>query len=165
MKLFVFSIMFVSLFTGCTHKHDYKGCHEPIYLSYEKFKADYPAVKEPREIGKAAKIYVYGDTLLINEKGKGVHVIDNRVKETPVKKYFIEIPGNIDMAIKDGYLYVDSFTDLIVLNIKDINNITEVYRKEKVFPYDYRQALSKEDLDKDKCGGYDKTRGFIIGYE
>ena len=166
MKLFVFSLIFASLFSGCIEKYPYEDdCSEPIYLSYEKFRADYPAVKEPREIGKAAKIYVYGDTLLINEKNKGVHVVDNRVKETPVNKYFIEIPGNIDMAIKDDYLYVDSFTDLVVLKITDIDNIKTVYRKEKVFPYHYEQFISKKDMGKYRCDDYDESRGFIIGYK
>lgn len=49
---------------------------------------------------------------------------------------FIEIPGNIDLAVKDDYLYVDSFKDLIVLNIKDIDNISEIYTKENIFPYE-----------------------------
>lgn len=164
-NLFVYSLACATLFTGCIEKYPYDDCHEPIYLSYEKLRAYYPAVKEPREIGKAGKIYVYGDTLLINEKNKGIHVVDNRVKETPVKKYFIEILGNIDMAVKDDYLYVDSFTDLIVLSIKDIDNISVVHRKEKVFPYDYEQALSSKDMDKDRCYGYDEDRGVIIGYE
>ncbi len=163
MKLFVFSLILASFFSGCIRKIPY-DCDEPIYLSFEKLRSAYPAVKEPREIDKAGKIYVYGDILLINEKNKGVHVVDNRVKETPVRKYFIEIPGNIDMAIKDDYLYVDSFTDLVVLSIKDIDNIHVIYRKEKVFPYDITQALAKDDSKRNLCS-YDETRGFIIGYK
>ena len=166
-KLFIFSITTATLFSGCVDRYDYDSCHEPIYLSFEKLRSEYPAIKEPREIKKAGKIYVYGDTLLINEKNKGIHIVDNRVKETPVRKKFIEIPGNIDMAIKDGFLYVDSYTDLVVLDIRDINNIKRVKsaRKEDIFPYDYRQHVSKDDMDKDRCSGYDKKRGVIIGYE
>lgn len=165
MKLFVYLAIFVLFFNGCIDRYDYKGCHKPIYISYETLRSDYPAVKEPREIDKAGKIYVYGDTLLINEKGKGIHVVNNSVKETPRRVNFIAIPGNIDLAVKNDRLYVDSFTDLVVLNIKDINNITEIYTKEDVFPYDYQQLLSQEDLEKDRCGGYDENRGVIIGYE
>lgn len=165
MKLFIFSLILASLFSGCTEKYPYDDCHQPIYLSYEKLRADYPAIKEPREIGKAGKIYVYGDILLINEKNIGIHVVDNSNKEKPKNMHFIEIPGNIDLAVKKGYLYADSFVDLIVLNINDINNITKVHRKEKVFPYNSEQALSQEDLDKYRCYDYDEKRGVIIGYK
>ena len=163
MKLFIPISIFVLLFTGCIDRHPYHGCHEPIYLSYEKLRKDYPEIKQARDIEKAGKIYVYGNILLINEKNKGVHVIDNRIKENPVNKYFIEIPGNIDLAVKDGYLYADSFTDLVVLDIKDIDNIKVVHRKEDIFPYDPMQALSDEDKKKDRCTP-NNSRGVVIGY-
>ncbi len=165
-KLFIFSLLFTSLFVGCIERYDYEGCHKPIYLSYEKLRSDYPKILSPREIDKAGKIYIYGDTLLVNEKNIGIHIIDNRVKETPIQKYFIELPGNIDMAIKNGYLYVDSYIDLIVLDIRDIDNIVEIKsaRKEGIFPYDHQQSISKEDLEKERCG-YDENRGIVIGYK
>ena len=165
MKLFILSTIFVIFFSGCIERYPYEeDCYKPIYLSYEKLRADYPSVKKPREIENAGKIYIYGDILLINEKNKGIHVVDNRVKETPIRKYFIEIPGNIDIAVKDDYLYADSFTDLVVLNIKDIDNIKVVHRKEKIFPYDYDQALKKKDYDKKRCYP-DESRGVVIGYK
>ena len=164
-RLLVYIIVIVSFLGGCVEKYDYDGCHKPIYLSYEKLRANYPEIKEPHEIEKAGKIYVYGDILFINEKNKGIHIVDNRVKETPIRKQFIEIPGNIDLAVKDGYLYVDSFTDLVILDIRDINNIRVVSRKEEVFPYDAFQALSENDLEKNRCYGYDEDRGVIIGYK
>ena len=164
-KLIVYFILFASLFSGCIDRYDYNGCYKPKYLSYESLRDNYPSVKEPRELKKAGKIYVYGDFILINERGKGIHVVNNSNKEEPKKVKFIEIPGNIDLAVKDDYLYVDSFKDLVVLNIKDINNISEVYTKEDIFPYDYIQTLSQEDLDKNRCGSYDESRGVIVGYE
>jgi len=166
-KLFIFSVAVASLFSGCVDKYDYDGCHDLKYISYEKLREDYPAIKKPREIEKAGKIYVYGDILLINEKNKGIHIVDNHVKETPVRKKFIELPGNIDMAVKDGFLYVDSYVDLVVLDIRDINNIKRVKsaRKEDIFPYDYESVINKDDMDKYRCSGYDKKRGIIIGYE
>ncbi len=161
-----YMIFLASFFNGCIDRYDYyDNCDKPIYLSYEKLRSNYPAIKEPREIEKAGKIYVYGDTLLINERNKGIHVVDNRVKERPIRKQFIEIPGNIDLAVKDGYLYVDSFIDLVILDIRDINNISVVNRKEKVFPYDAYQVLSEKDLEKNRCYSYDEDRGVIIGYK
>ncbi len=163
MKLFVFALIIASFFSGCTEMKPY-NCDEPIYLSFDKLRSDYPAIKKPKKIGKAGKIYVYGDILLINEKNKGIHVVDNRVKETPIRKYFIEIPGNIDIAVKDGYLYADSFTDLVVLDIRDIDHIKLVDRKEEIFPYDIQQALNDKTIINHLCSR-DESRGFIIGYK
>ncbi len=169
-KILVFigvAIILAFLSGGCIERYDYNdGCSRPIYLSYEKLRSNYPSIEKPREIKKAGKIYVYGNTLLINEKGKGIHVVDNRVKETPVRKKFIEIPGNIDLAVKDGYLYVDSFIDLVILDIRDINNIKVVNRKEEVFPYDAFQVLSQDELNENRCyRSYDKDRGVVVGYK
>ena len=139
-------------------------CKKVKYISAKELRANYPKIVAPTEVEKAAKIYNYkdGEIILINEKNKGIHIIDNRVKETPKNVAFIEIPGNVDMAIKDGYLYVDSFTDLVVMDIRDINAIKTVYRKEKVFSYDPYTML---DQSKGECYDYDsrKEDAFIIG--
>ena len=161
------AITMLILMSGCEEKYKYTGCHEPKTLSLEELRSEYPKFLEGKEIGKAAKIYNYknGDILLINERNKGIHVVDNRVeKRGKVSKgdKFIQIPGNVDMAVKDGYLYADSFTDLLVLDIRDINDIKLVTRKEKIFAVDYRQA-SYDDTTKDKC--YYHGSEFIIGYE
>ncbi len=158
-------IMIAIMISGCEYKYD-NPCKKAIYMSAEELRADYPKISAAREIGTAAKIYNYmdGEIILINERNKGIHVVNNRVKETPQNISFIEIPGNIDMAVKDGYMYVDSFTDLLVLDIRDINDIKTVYRKEKVFPYDAMQAADKTTGE---CYDYDykKTDAFVIGYK
>jgi len=157
-------IMIAIMISGCEYKYD-NPCKKAIYITAEELRGDYPKISAPREIAKAAKVYNYmdGDIILINERNKGIHVVNNRVKETPQNIAFIEIPGNVDMAVKDGYMYVDSFTDLIVLDIRDINDIKTVYRKEKVFPYDAMQAVDKTTGE---CYDYDyKEDAFVIGYK
>ena len=118
MKVLSFVIMIAFIMSGCEEKYKYDGCHEAKVISYKQLRTEYPKVEQGREIGKAAKIYNYknGDILLINERNKGIHVVDNRIKHKVTKgDHFIEIPGNVDMAVKDGYLYADSFTDMLVL--------------------------------------------------
>ena len=56
----------------------------------------------------------------INDKYKGIHVIDNKNPENPVKIAFIKIAGNVDISVKDNYLYADSLKDLLVFNISNI---------------------------------------------
>ena len=53
----------------------------------------------------------------------------------PENMGFIEIPGNVDIAIKNNTLYADSYVDLVAIDISDIENPEEVNRVEDVFPY------------------------------
>ncbi len=159
------TIMIAIMISGCDYKYE-NPCKKAKYISTEDLRANYPKISAPKQIEKAAKIYNYmdGEILLINERNKGIHVVNNRVRETPQNIAFIEIPGNIDMAVKDGYMYVDSFTDLIVLDIRNINDIKTVYRKEKVFPYDPMQTVDKTSGE---CYNYDynKKDAFVIGFK
>ena len=63
------------------------------------------------------KIYFKEGYIFINEELKGIHVIDNRNPENPQNIGFIEIPGNVDIAIKNNTLYADSYIDLGAIDI------------------------------------------------
>lgn len=157
-------IMIIIMISGCEEKYAYEGCKEAKVISYQELRENYPKIKEGQEIEKAAKIYNYknGDILLINELNKGIHVVDNRVKTKVTKgDYFIELPGNVDIAVKDGYLYADSFTDLVVIDIRDMRDMKVVSRKEGIFAEDLYQAVRGEDLN-DMCY---HDGGFIVGYK
>lgn len=82
---------------------------------------------------KPGKIYTKDGYLFINELKEGIHVIDNRDPSSPKTLAFINIPGNGDIAVRDQYLYADSYMDLVTFDISDIANIHEVARVENVF--------------------------------
>ncbi|MDT0606780.1 LVIVD repeat-containing protein [Croceitalea rosinachiae] len=103
----------------------------PLVMSKTEFTNSIDVVS-PLPIDESGKIYAYQDYIFINDKYKGVHVIDNSNPESPLKISFIKIAGNVDISIKDNYLYADSITDLIVLDISDIDNIQIVNRMENV---------------------------------
>lgn len=133
--------------------------NKPVYLAYDDLRS---AVKlsETRDLINPGKIYFKDGYLFINEEFEGVHIIDNSNPEDPQKIGFIEIPGNVDIAIKDDILYADSYIDVVAIDISDINNPKEVNRVEGVLPYtlpvhdnDYRIA----DVDEDK--------GVVIDWE
>lgn len=130
------SIFFTIFFISC---NDVKYYDDPICakyetLSFEKLRSSFK-VDTPRKITNNKKIYVYGDYLLINELYKGIHVIDNTDKSNPNNIAFLKIHGNVDMAIKDNYLYVDSFMDIVVINLNDLNGIAQIQRIENVLAY------------------------------
>lgn len=121
--------------TSCTDKiYETFTANAPVYMSYEELRS---AIKmsAPRELNKPGKIYFKDQYVLINEMMKGVHVYDVSDPSNPQNKGFIEIPGNVDIAIKENILYADSYIDLISIDVSNFDNITETGRVEKVFPY------------------------------
>ncbi|MBX2840727.1 MAG: hypothetical protein KTR26_03075 [Flammeovirgaceae bacterium] len=116
----------------CESVHTYMT-YEPVYMSYVELRSSITETT-PQIIETPGKIYLYDNYLLINEVNKGIHIIDNENPSSPQKLKFIEIPGNVDMAVKNGFLYADSYVDLVVLDITDINSVKEVNRVENVFP-------------------------------
>lgn len=104
---------------------------KPITMTKDAYKSSVKS-EEPRQIIQSGKIYAYGNFIFINEPYLGLHVIDNTDPSAPQKIRFINIPGNVDLSIKDDYLFVDSLNDLVVLDISDISNIRPVARLENV---------------------------------
>ncbi len=103
----------------------------PISMSLSDFKNSVEIV-EPLPIIESGKVYAYQSYIFVNDKYKGVHVIDNSDPGSPQKISFIKIAGNVDISVKGNFLYADSLTDLIVLDISEINAIRIISRMENV---------------------------------
>lgn len=106
---------------------------EPIYKNKSEVLADIKS-STPVTISNPGKIYMYGNYIFLNEVNKGVHIIDNSNPASPVIKAFINIPGNVDIAVKGSTLYADLYTDLVVVDIT--NPLNSVLKKAvpKIFP-------------------------------
>lgn len=89
-------------------------------------------VVSPLPIDESGKIYAYENLIFINDKYKGIHIINNSNPSSPFKIGFIKIAGNVDISVKDGILYADSLQDLLVFDITNLDNITVVNRLENV---------------------------------
>lgn len=129
----------------------------PEYMSYEDLRSAV-SMKSAQTITQPGKIYFKDDFIFINEYLKGIHIINNANPAQPEKIAFIEIPGNVDMAVKGSMLYADSYIDLVTLDVSDINNIVEVDRDENVFPYIIPGITEGVVAD------VDESKGVIIGY-
>lgn len=105
---------------------------EPVYSTSAEIKAA-AGFKAPQEIHKAGKIYFYENFIFVNEIGEGIHFIDNSNPASPNPVGFLNIPGNLDLAIQNDLLYADSYIDLIVFDISNLNQIKEVNRIERLF--------------------------------
>lgn len=143
-----FGFLFITvatIFSSCTKDkcsttYTYKA-YEPVYMDYDEFRSSV-ASEDPRSLENPGKIYLFGGYLFINEVNKGVHVIDNSDPSNPGNKAFINIPGNIDIAVKSGILYADSYSDLVAIDISDPLNATETKRLEDIFPQRYYSGYS-----------------------
>lgn len=78
---------------------------------------------KPRPILENGKIGLYNDTLLISEGTSGIHVVDNSDRKDPKAIGFIEIPGNNDMAVKDGVIYANAYYNLLVIDVTKLPEI------------------------------------------
>jgi hypothetical protein len=119
-------------------------------------------IEAPKPILNVGKIYAYENYIFINEKYKGVHVIDNNVPSSPQTIAFINIPGNEDISIKNDILFADSAVDLLVFDISDLNSIIEIERLEDVFNvYDYQIPNEAQDVD---FSDFNSETDIIIGW-
>ncbi|MEM7369206.1 MAG: hypothetical protein AAF587_11450 [Bacteroidota bacterium] len=108
--------------------------YQPVYESMNDLR-DQVGVATAQELKMPGKIYFYGQYILINEVGKGYHVIDNTDPKNPSNIAFIEVPGARDMAVKGNMLFADSYLDLVVIDINNPQSATEVSRRMNVFEY------------------------------
>lgn len=117
---------------NCQVTHTYT-VYEPVYKSktavLENIKSNASHAFE-----NPGKIYTIGNYIFLNEIDKGVHVIDNTNPSLPVNKFFIDIPGNMDIAVKENILYADMYGDLVALDITDPANVNVKKVVHDVFP-------------------------------
>lgn len=117
----------------CTSNYTYT-LYDPVYMTPEDMRSSIE-LQEPREMVATGKLYFYNNHFFVNEIGKGIHIFDNQDMSNPVPLGFLSIPGNYDMAIKNGMLYADNSLDLITINITNINNPQVVDIDEEVYQF------------------------------
>jgi len=155
--LLMATIAFLSIHSCSDRIEETYTVNSPEYMSYKDLRSSF-AMKSAQTIHQPGKIYFKDEFIFINEYQKGIHIIDNSDPSQPNQLTFLTIPGNIDMAIKGNMLYVDSYIDLVTIDISDMNNIIEVDRDEGVFPYiipDFRNGV---------IDAIDESKGVITGY-
>lgn len=105
----------------------------PVYKTLAEIREDIK-VETPRALKNPGKLYFFGNHVFINERKEGVHIIDNSDPSNPKNIQFLAIEGNVDMAIKEGHLYVDNYIDLLTFDIREPLKPKLIKRTEDVFP-------------------------------
>jgi len=153
-------IFFSVFFYSCedTTYREYKG-NAPVYMSYADLRT---AVAEEQNVDlkNPGKIYFKDNYIFIIEELKGIHVFNNNNPSSPVKIAFVKVPGVVDMAISGNILYADSFVDLVVLDVQDVENIHEVGRIKDILPYTIPPTENEFPR-----GNVDKEKGLVVDWE
>jgi hypothetical protein len=159
LTLGIFLIIMI-LAQGCKDKYtEIFTANSPVYMTYKDLRL---AVRQSAatDLVNPGKVYFKDQYIFIVEEMKGIHVFDNKDPANPVNKTYIEIPGNVDIAIKGNILYADSYIDLLALDISDLNAIKVTGRVEKVLPYTLPAYDQKYPLAR-----VDEEKGVVTGWE
>jgi hypothetical protein len=157
--LFLLTILGLAL-SSCEDKRlQHYMANVPIYMSYDELRSSFK-VNGEQSMEKPGKIYFKDDFMYINEYQKGIHVVDLSDPENPDKKAFIEIPGNVDISIRNDVLYAESYVDLVLIDVSDPTSPLLIKRVEDIFeyvipPYDYDYPLDEIDQDKGVITGFE----------
>ncbi len=108
--------------------------YKPIYRTTAEVRANIRS-NAPRAVEHPGKIYVRGNYLFLNETDRGIHVFDNSNPAQPRSIAFVDIPGNLDMAVKGNTLYADLYTDLVAIDITNPNQVVLKKVVEDIFPH------------------------------
>lgn len=136
MRTFLFFLLTGCVLMGCwpvdeTDPGMYQTYMQPVYQPA----SEVLNVRSlpPKELNKPGRIYVNGNLLLVAEDGQGIHVFNNQNPEQPEAVAFIAVPGATNLAMYGQYLYLNNHTDLVVLDLRNLDAIKEVKRVKDQF--------------------------------
>jgi hypothetical protein len=135
MKLNLFSILLLIILSLGSSRDDFSNPSEyfPVLMERVDLEASIK-YRDAQVINTPGKIYYKDEIIYLNEKYQGIHVIDNTDPLNPQNIGFINIPGCIDIAIKNKSLLADNATDLVAIDISDLEHLTLTERIQNVFP-------------------------------
>lgn len=135
-------LLVFAVFTGCK-KDEYEMIKIVKMISVQQMRALPVGMTKAIPAKKTGKIYIYNDYLFINEPNEGIHIYNNANPSAPINIGFLQIPGNVDLAVRDNILYADNFIDLLAFDISNMNNIKQVKRVTDVFNQFYLPGAQK----------------------
>ena len=105
--------------------------YKPVYSNDAQLKM--VSYDTPHAVKKAGKIYVYGNYILQNEIGEGIHVIDNSNPATAKRIGFIKMIGSNEISVRNNILYTNSYRDIVAINISSLTQPIEISRTTNAF--------------------------------
>lgn len=141
----------------------------PLKSDLVTFKEEAVAISEPEPIIESGKIYAYKNYVFVNDVYRGFHILDNTNPSSPQNIGFIKLEGNNDISIKDDRLYADSYGDLVIMDISDIQNITLAKRMENAIYQEFWCTVGFDvewpTADAFDYSDFDASREALTGWE
>lgn len=115
----------------CTRTYTF---YTPVYKTTAEVRANIRS-NTARLVERPGKLFILGNYIFLNELDRGVHIIDNSNPASPKNVAFIDIPGNVDLAVKGNTLYADLYTDLVALDITNPMQVSVKKFIDDAFPF------------------------------
>lgn len=164
-SLVIFFLAVVSL-NSCRSTCDqtvYYFSKIPVYSSLESIRSEFN-VTGPQQLDTIVRIVELDHAYFLEEKGKGVHVVDKSTN--PIKRVaFIEMIGCLSIEAIGNTLYVGQATDLVSIDVSDLNNISKKHTVKGLFNGDFvkqdsfitgyrEEYIEREIIDGDCADSY-----------
>jgi hypothetical protein len=96
--------------------------YRPVFKAKQEVRNNIKT-RAPQSLKQPGKLTLFGNYIYLNELEKGIHIIDNANPSQPRNIGFIEIPGNVDIAIRGNMLYADLYDELVSIDISNPLNV------------------------------------------
>lgn len=109
---------------------------DPITISADEWRGSSFFCGVGLPVCEISSFYVYDQYLFMVEANEGLHIYDNTDSNNPVPITFMEAPGGQGIAVRNGILYMNQYTDLVAFSLDNPEQPELVGRTENVFePY------------------------------
>jgi hypothetical protein len=96
--------------------------YEPIYALKSSVLAAINA-DPATPVSQPGQLYIKGSYIFLNDIDRGIHVIDNSDPRHPVQAAFLNIPGNLNIGIRNNILYADMYADVLAIDISNLHQV------------------------------------------
>lgn len=130
--------------TSCTKN---KG---EVAYTYNKAIAQYDDIESvrkmeiaepPQTIVNTGKVFFGNEVILIGEKNKGIHIIDDIKPHFPAKVSFINLPYCNEFYLDGNYIYAETHYDIVKIDISNKQHPVLVHRAENAIA----QSITNSD--------------------
>jgi len=158
------SVLLLTIF-GCKDKTFItREANTPIYQDLDEWRKNIFSIESPRKLERPGKIYLYNDHLFVMEPMVGIHFINNSSPHNPEVFGFLPIYACSDISIKDDFLYVDSYFDILVFDITDPTVPKLAHRIDNAINFDDYTSLPGLN-EGYPIGAVKETDKVVIGWE
>ena len=165
MKNTSFLLLSLLLFSGCFEVSNPGADREVVGLKPVYVIPSLDSIKNSpiRPFENLGNIISYNSYIYIVEDKAGVHVINNTNPSNPITITFISIPGVSQITIDDNILFVNFWTELLLIDISNPSDISIINAIEDFYPLTSQNASPPGYSGSFECP--DLSMGIIVKWE